>query len=77
MSQQKVINLLEKLEKPITSKDISKKLNLSIGSIRNNIHKLIKHQEIKSVIIPLKFEYVLSLFGKPIIHNRLVTHYFL
>lgn len=52
MSQQSVLQLLERSKKPLTSQEIAKKLKLS--SVSNSISKLMKYNEIKSVWLNVK-----------------------
>lgn len=47
MSQEEVLNILKRAGKPLSSKQIAKKLRLSISSVSNSIRKLRKQNLIK------------------------------
>ena len=49
MTQQEIIDLLKKEKKPLTAREISKKLNKSISSITSNLLRLKKYNEIKAI----------------------------
>lgn len=69
MSQQSVLELLEKSKKPMSVQEIRKVLG--IRSVDKNIKVLVAHNEIKYVSLILKFK---SARGSSMI--RPVMHYF-
>lgn len=46
MSQDEVVKILEKEDRPLTAREIHEKSDLSIASIINNLNRLCKHSEV-------------------------------
>ncbi len=66
MSQQDVLKVLQKAKKPLCSSEIAKEIGINTSTVSCNLCKLVKYNEVKSVIIDRDVEY-----GK-----HLVKYYF-
>jgi predicted ArsR family transcriptional regulator len=51
MSQQTVLNVLRKTQKPLSTREISNKLGINTTTVSENLRRLEKYQEVKFVII--------------------------
>ena len=49
MSQEDVVNLLEKFKIPMSTKEISQELDISFAIVSCNIKKLVKSNEVKII----------------------------
>lgn len=48
MSQDDIIKILESKKEPLTSKELSEYLDITIENIRRTLKKLVEHKEVKA-----------------------------
>jgi len=54
MSQEDILNILEKEKEPLTAREIMERCNLSIASVVRNLKSLCKHDEINVKMVKIK-----------------------
>lgn len=73
MGQERVLNLIEQKERPLSRYEISVELDIEIHHVSNIIQRLIKNNEIK--FKELSKTEVEKIYGKNPSHRRLRVYY--